>query len=117
MARGVAAKKTTTKETTEKKAPAKKAVALLTTSILADHIAGTFEMPKTHGKAVVDEVLDAIIKNLSKGGKVQLRGLGVFEVKKRAARKGRNPATGEAIKIKATKRVDFKTARDLRDKI
>jgi DNA-binding protein HU-beta len=117
MARGVAAKKTTTKATTEKTAPVKKAVALLTTSILADHIADTFEMPKTHGKAIVDEVLDAIVKNLSKGGKVQLRGLGVFEVKKRAARKGRNPATGEAIKIKATKRVAFKTARDLKEKI
>ena len=51
----------------------------------------------------------------SKGKKVRISGLGVFEVRKRAARKGRNPQTGDTLKIKASKRVAFKTAVDLKE--
>lgn len=54
---------------------------------------------------------------LKKGGKVQIAHLGVFQVKKRAARNGRNPSTGESLKIKASKRVAFVTARDLKDQL
>jgi DNA-binding protein HU-beta len=52
--------------------------------------------------------LDSVVLSLKKNKKVGLYGFGTFEVVKRRARKGRNPATGEAIKIKASKRVRFR---------
>ena len=58
-----------------------------------------------------------ISSNLSKGEKVVLVGLGTFEVRKRAARKGRNPASGAAIKIAASKAPVFKAGKGLKDKV
>ena len=58
-------------------------------------------------------VLECIAKGVKKDGKVQLIGFGTFEVKKRAARMGRNPKTGEAMKIKASKTVGFKASSTL----
>jgi DNA-binding protein HU-beta len=52
-----------------------------------------------------------------KGNKIRVPGLGIFVVRKRAARMGRNPATGEAIKIKASKRVAFRAAKELKEAI
>ena len=95
----------------------KKATALLTLTDIGDHLAVTFDMPKSHAKIYLAEAVALIGKSLRKGGKVRIAGLGVFQVKKRAARKGRNPSTGEAMKIKATKRVGFAVARDLKAKL
>ena len=94
-----------------------KAPVLLTLTDIGDHIASTFDMPKSHAKIYLAEAVALISKNLRKGNKVRIAGLGVFQVKKRAARKGRNPANGEPIKIKATKRVGFAVARDLKAKL
>ncbi len=55
--------------------------------------------------------------HLKKGERVRIAGLGTFEVRKRAARMGRNPATGEAIEIKASKKVAFRAAKDLSETI
>lgn len=60
-------------------------------------------------------VLDSISKGIKKDKKVQLIGFGTFEVKKRAARMGRNPKTGEAMKIKASKTVGFKASSTLKN--
>ena len=90
---------------------------LLTLTDIGDHIAATFDMPKSHAKIFLTEAVALIGKNLRKGNKVRIAGLGVFQVKKRAARKGRNPASGEPMKIKATKRVGFAVARDLKAKL
>ena len=98
-------------------APVKKATPLLTLTDIGDHLAVTFDMPKSHAKIYLAEAVALIGKSLRKGGKVRIAGLGVFQVKKRAARKGRNPSTGEAMKIKATKRVGFAVARDLKAKL
>ncbi len=98
--------------TTEKKTPS-----LLTLTDIGDHIASTFDMPKSHAKIYLAEAVALIGKSLRKGGKVRIAGLGVFQVKKRAARKGRNPSNGEPMKIKATKRVAFAVARDLKAKL
>jgi DNA-binding protein HU-beta len=101
-----------------KKAPAaKKPIPLLTAGVLGDKLASTFEIPKSHGKAFVDEVFSQMGATLKKGGKVQIAHLGVFQVKKRASRNGRNPSTGESLKIKASKRVAFTTARDLKEQL
>jgi DNA-binding protein HU-beta len=54
---------------------------------------------------------------LKKGARIRINGLGTLEVRKRAARMGRNPATGEAIKIKASKKVAFRAAKDLSEAI
>ena len=99
-------------KTAEKKAPV-----LLTLTDIGDHIAATFDMPKSHAKIYLAEAVALIGKNLRKGNKVRIAGLGVFQVKKRAARKGRNPSSGAPIKIKATKRVGFAVARDLKAKL
>ena len=72
-------------------------------------------------KAEADRFLSALLKSITKGLKkdkaVQLVGFGTFSVKKRAARKGRNPQTGETIKIKASKSVGFRAGKTLKESI
>ena len=58
-----------------------------------------------------------VVKHLKKGNKVRITGLGILQVRNRPARMGRNPATGEAIKIKASKKVAFRVAKDLKEAI
>jgi DNA-binding protein HU-beta len=58
-----------------------------------------------------------ITKQLKKGVRIRLNGLGILQVRRRAARMGRNPATGEAIKIKASKKVAFRAAKELKQSI
>ena len=71
----------------------------------------------TAAKATLDTVLGTLSASLKKNKKVQLRGFGSFVVTKRPARKGRNPRTGEAIRIGASKSVRFRAARALRDSV
>ncbi len=68
-------------------------------------------------KRTLKAVLDSVVLSLKKNKKVGLYGFGTFEVVKRRARKGRNPATGEAIKIKARKRVRFRAGVTLKSGI
>ncbi len=68
-------------------------------------------------KRTLNAVLDSVVLSLKKNKKVGLYGFGTFEVVKRRARKGRNPATGEAIKIKARKRVRFRAGATLKSGI
>lgn len=68
------------------------------------------------GKAV-DGTLDAVTKTLKKGGEVRLVGFGTFSVAKRAASTGRNPRTGESIKIPASKQPKFKAGKALKDAV
>ncbi|GED72528.1 transcriptional regulator [Brevibacillus reuszeri] len=73
------------------------------------------KMKKEDATKAVDAVLDAIADALKTGDKVQLIGFGNFEVRERAARKGRNPQTGEEIDIAATKAPAFKPAKALKE--
>ncbi len=84
-------------------------------AVLADK-ESKFETKAEATRAVVS-VLDAMQKGIKKDGELQLIGFGTFKVKVRAARKGRNPLTGEDIKIKASKRVAFKTGTKLKEAI
>ena len=70
---------------------------------------------KKAAEASVDAVVSAIKESLKKGEKVQLVGFGSFEVRKRAARKGRNPQTKEEIKIPASKAPVFKAGKQLKE--
>jgi DNA-binding protein HU-beta len=69
---------------------------------------------KRAGEAILADLVVTITKHLKKGDRIRIVGLGILQVRKRAARMGRNPATGEAIKIKASKKVAFRAAKDLK---
>jgi len=77
----------------------------------------TTGLPKKDVTAVVDGVFDAITSTLSKGQEVKISGFGTFKIKERAARKGRNPQTGEEIEIPASKVPTFKPAKLLRETV
>jgi len=96
------------------KAPTQPTVPL--SKIIAE-LAEQHEMSKKATAALFEDFVALTVKNLKKGNKVRITGLGILAVRKRAARMGRNPATGEAIKIKASKKVAFRVAKDLKEAI
>ena len=81
------------------------------------------EMAEAHGltkkqtQELFDDMAARITKRLKKGERIRMNGLGTLEVRKRTARMGRNPATGEAIKIKASKKVAFRVAKELKETV
>jgi len=93
------------------------APSVVTLKHLAASIAEGHEMPKKQAEGVLNDTVDLIVKNLKKGAKIRVAGLGIFQVRKRAARMGRNPATGEAIQIKASKKVAFRAAKELKEAV
>lgn len=86
-------------------------------SELVDAIAKDTGLTKKDSEAAVKAFVEVVSKALSKGDDVQLVGFGTFSVGKRAARTGRNPKTGETIKIKASKSPKFKPGKALKDKV
>ena len=84
---------------------------------LCEAIAKEMDTTKAEADRFVTAMLNGVTKGLKKDKAVQLVGFGTFSVKKRAARKGRNPRTGETIKIKASKTVGFKPGKGLKDKM
>jgi DNA-binding protein HU-beta len=84
---------------------------------LVNHIATDAGISKSKASAAVEVFMESITRALKGGKKVTLVGFGTFTVHKRAARKGRNPATGETIRIKAKKVVKFRAGYDLAAKI
>ncbi len=107
-ARATAAKTTAAKPATPPTIPMSKLIA---------ELAEKHDMPKKQMNEIFQDFVDMTQKNLKKGNKIRLTGLGILQVRKRAARMGRNPATGEAIKIKASKKVAFRVAKDLKEMI
>ena len=84
---------------------------------IAAELAETHEMSKKASAAFLGDFVDHVVKNLKKGHKVRVTGLGIFQVKKRPARLGRNPLTGEQIKIKASKKLAFRAAKEVKESI
>jgi len=84
-------------------------------SELIEHIADKADLSKAAATRALTSIIDAVTKTLKKGGTVTLVGFGTFGVTKRAARTGRNPRTGAAIKIKAAKVPRFKPGKGLKD--
>ena len=76
---------------------------------LAAVLAERHQLTKKAGEALLGELV-----HLKKGERIRIAGFGILQVRKRAARMGRNPATGEAIQIKASKKVAFRAAKDLK---
>jgi DNA-binding protein HU-beta len=86
-------------------------------SKIAAELAEKHEMSKKAAGEFLSAFVELTVKNLKKGHKVRVTGLGIFQVKKRPARMGRNPATGDAIKIKASKKLAFRAAKEVKDAI
>jgi DNA-binding protein HU-beta len=84
---------------------------------LAAEVAEKHDLPKKQAEAILGDVVASIGKQLKKGSKIRIVGLGILQVRKRAARMGRNPQTGEAIKIKASKKIAFRAAKELKESI
>ena len=72
---------------------------------------------RSRARRILGDLVDLITKHLKKGDRIRLVGLGVLQVRKRAARMGRNPATGEPIQIKASKKVAFRAAKELKEAV
>ncbi len=84
---------------------------------LVEAVAKELGTSKAQGERAVNAVLSGISKGLRKDKNVQLIGFGTFLVKRRKARKGRNPQTGETLNIKASKTVGFKAGKKFKDMI
>jgi DNA-binding protein HU-beta len=84
---------------------------------LIDAIADSADLSKAAAGRSLDAAIEAITKALKNGDTVTLVGFGTFSVRKRAARMGRNPRTGDAIEIKASKVPGFKAGKALKDAI
>lgn len=84
---------------------------------LIEKISADAEISKKEAGLALDSFTDAVTKTLKKGDTVTLVGFGTFSVSKRAARVGRNPQTGAALKIKAKKVAKFKAGKTLSEKI
>jgi DNA-binding protein HU-beta len=70
-------------------------------------------LPKKQAHGMLADFVAAMTTHLKRGDRIRMSGLGILEVKSRAARTGRNPATGETIQIKASKKVGFRPAKEL----
>jgi DNA-binding protein HU-beta len=90
---------------------------VVTLKHLAAAIADEQELSKKQAELILNDLVGRITKHLKKGERIRIVGLGILQVRKRAARMGRNPATGEAIRIKASKKVAFRAAKDLKEAI
>jgi DNA-binding protein HU-beta len=107
-----------TKSKTPVKAAAKPAApANVTLKHLAAGLAGRHGMEKKQADAVVTDVFEILVAHLRSGDRVRIGGLGILEVKDRPALMGRNPATGEAVQIAASRKVAFRVAKDLKSAI
>ncbi len=102
----------------ETKTPAK---ALPPVTITLKHfavdLAERLTLPKKDAEAILVDFFGSVVDHLKAGERVRIAGLGVIEVKNRAARMGRNPATGKPIQIKASKKVAFRAAKELKEAI
>jgi DNA-binding protein HU-beta len=96
---------------------AKKSAPTVTLKHLAANLADNHEMSKKQTEAVLGDLVGLVTKHLKKGDRIRIGGLGILQVRKRAARMGRNPATGEPIQIKASKKVAFRAAKELKEAV
>jgi DNA-binding protein HU-beta len=91
------------------------------TTVTLKHLAATLaeenELSKKQAETILGDFVGQIVKHLKKGERIRIGGLGILQVRKRAARMGRNPATGEPIQIKASKKVAFRASKELKESI
>lgn len=93
------------------------APATVTLKHLAAALTERHDLPKKQADTLLADVFEAIVGHLKSGNRVRIGGLGIIEVKDRPARAGRNPATGEAMQIAASRKIAFRAAKELKDAI
>jgi len=98
---------------------AKKAASPATVTLkhLAAEIADGQDMSKKQAEIILTDLVTRITRHLKKGERIRIVGLGILRVRKRAPRMGRNPATGEPVPIKASKKVAFRPAKELAEAV
>ena len=84
---------------------------------LAANLSESHELSKKQSEAILGDLVNLVTKHLKKGDRIRIGALGILVVRKRAARMGRNPATGEPIQIKASKKVAFRPAKELKESV
>jgi len=89
----------------------------VTTRHLAAALSEQHSLTKKQGLQMMEDLIGMITTHLKKGERVKLVGLGILQVRNRAARAGRNPKTGEAIQIKASKKVAFRASKELKEAV
>lgn len=117
MAKAATKSATKTKAAPKPAAKAKPAVSTVTLRHIGTALSESHDIPKKQANAVLEDFVALVTKHLKKGDRIRIGGLGILQVRKRPARLGRNPATGEQIKIKASKKVAFRAAKDLKEQI
>ena len=116
------AKKAAGKKAAAKAAPAKKPVRgpippIVTLKHLGEWMGNAHGVPKKQAVAMLTDFVGDVTAALKKGSKIRIPDFGIMQVRHRAARMGRNPATGEPIKIKASKKVAFRVAKSLKQAV
>ena len=103
----------------KKSAAPKKAAPQMTVTLkhLAGALSDSHDLPRKQAEAVLGDLVMLTTRHLKKGDKIRLTGLGILQVRKRPARMGRNQATGETIKIKASKKIAFRPAKELNEAV
>ncbi|MFL5287501.1 MAG: HU family DNA-binding protein [Rhodopila sp.] len=91
--------------------------AVVTLKTLFEELGVAHELPKKQTHAMMTDLVNAVTKQLKQGVRIRMSGIGILEVRKRPARMGRNPATGEKIKIKASKKIAFRAAKELKEAV
>jgi DNA-binding protein HU-beta len=89
----------------------------MTKAELIDSIAAKADLQKSAAERIVNAIFDDIVTALKGGDKVNISGFGTFQVSDRKARTGRNPKTGEAIQIEASRTAKFKAGKGLKDSL
>lgn len=89
----------------------------MTQSQLSTHLADKVGITKKQAKTALEELTNLIVRELKREGSLRLAGVGIFRKRKTKARMGRNPATGEQIKIAARTRLRFTPAKALKDSV
>src|SRR5262245_13852833 len=84
---------------------------------LAANLSESHEMSKKQTEAVLGDLVGLVTKHLKKGDRIRIGGLGIVVVRRRAARMGRNPSLGEPFQIRASKKVGFRPARELKEAV
>jgi DNA-binding protein HU-beta len=82
-----------------------------------EQLAEGHQVPKKLAQDLLAGMVDSVTRHLKQGDRIRINGLGTLEVRKREARTGRNPATGEAMQIAASKKVAFRPAKELKEAV
>src|SRR5262245_15687387 len=93
------------------------AASTVTVKHFAANLSESHELSMRRTDVMLDDLVNLVTKHLKKGDRSRIGGLGILVVRKRAARMGRNPATGQPIQIKASKKVAFRAAKELKEAV